>query len=75
MKQTNRKGNPNPVRTKEFYDAQWKPVAPCDEKLGSKPFGVRLPVDVTEKLDSMPRADRIRIMRDAVTRAVRGLEE
>ena len=66
-----KRGNPNPVRNKEFYENQFKHVAPCDEKLGKKPFGVRLPVDVTEELDQMPRADRIALMRDAITRAVR----
>ena len=75
MTTTKKRGNPNPVRNKEFYDNQFKHVAPCEEKLGKKPFGVRLPEDVTEKLDQMPRADRIRIMRDAVTLAVRALED
>ena len=75
MTTTKKRGNPNPIRTREFYDNQFKRVAPCDEKLGKKPFGVRLPEDVSEKLDSMNRADRIKIMRDAVTLAVRALED
>ena len=62
-------------RNKEFYENQFKRVAPCDEKLGKKPFGVRLPEDVTEQLEEMPRADRIALMRNAITNAVRGINQ
>jgi hypothetical protein len=65
-------GNPNPVRTEEFYENQFKQVAPVyGEKLSRKVWSIKLPVDVSEKLAQMDRSERVDLMRRAITDAVR----
>ncbi|WP_369335668.1 hypothetical protein DOP62_14265 (plasmid) [Synechococcus elongatus PCC 11801] len=50
---------------------QYKPIAPLPEgaKLGGKVFGTRLPSEVEAALQDMPQADRVALIRAAITEA------
>lgn len=65
--------NKNPVLTKEFFENQRKAIG-TEEKIGSKVFGVKLPLQYEDKLKSLPREDRVILMRSALMSAIDSLD-
>ena len=65
------KGNPNPVQTPKFKKHQFRPYGEVDQPLGSKVWGLRLPVDVEARLKTMPDRDRVDWMRKTLVQAAR----
>ncbi len=67
------KGNPKPVQTEEFKRQQFKAFGdiPGDYPLGDKVWGIRLPVDVEQRLKAMDNKKRVAWMRKTLTEAAR----
>jgi hypothetical protein len=66
-----KRGNPNPVRTKEFEAQKFKPVSDVpDEPLSKRDLQIKVGQSVHEYLYSLPQRDRINLMRQAITEAV-----
>ncbi len=63
--------NKNPVITKEFEENKIKAFGDVKGKLGSKVFGVRLPIDTEKKLLSMPQKDRVIFIRETIVKGVK----
>jgi|GEM_PF-6305816 hypothetical protein len=63
-------GNPNPVQSEGFIKSQFKRDDESTEPLASKIIGLRLPQSVYDKLMTMKRSDRVKLMKEAVTKAV-----
>jgi hypothetical protein len=63
-----KKNNPNLNMTGLRH---WKPADGITDKLGKKVFGVKLPLDVEQKLLEMPDLDRIALIRSTLVKAVR----
>ena len=62
--------NKNPVITKEFLENQRKAIG-TTEQIGKKVFGVKLPLDVEEKLLAIPQRERVPFIRGLIVNAVR----
>ena len=58
--------------SKEYKEKQFIPSAPkYGEQLGKKTIGIRLPLDVQESLLEMEQGERVGLMRQAISDAVR----
>lgn len=62
--------NKNPVQTPEFKANIRKPYDGLDQRIGSKVFGLKLPIEYQEKLLSYTKEDRVSLMRSAVMEAI-----
>lgn len=67
--------NPNPIKTKEFYENQFKRVGDIDGQLSPKVFGIKLPVDVMTIIEAMPKEKRIPWARNILSNAARNLNK
>ena len=67
------KGNPNPVQTQQFKAKQFKAVGeiPGDSPLAKQPVSIKLPIDVSEAIRSLPASKRIPWLRRVICDAVR----
>ena len=62
--------NKNPRQTEEFKEYFIKPIG-TNQKMGTKVFGVRVPMDTQDKLLEMPQTQRVKLIRDAIIKAVK----
>lgn len=67
------KGNPNPVQTEKFKKKRYQPLGeiPGDLPLAKKVTGIKLPVDVHEALEALPKKERITWLRKVISEAAR----
>lgn len=67
------KGNPSPIQTEEFKQKRFRPVGdiPGDSPLSKKVIGVKLPVDVTEAIEALPKEERVSWLRRVLSEAAR----
>ena len=61
--------NYNPTQTALFKEKRLHPVG-TEEKMGDKIFSTRLPEPIQKKLLSMPRKERIVLIRESIIKAV-----
>lgn len=66
----NMKGNPNPVRTPEFFSNQFKRYGEADGQLSRRVTSIRLPVDIDAVLWEIPKEKRIPWLRRVIVEAV-----
>lgn len=67
------KGNPSPTQTEEFKSKQFKPLGdvPGDIPLAKRVFAIKLPSDVQEAIDALPKEKRLTWARRVLTNAAR----
>jgi hypothetical protein len=64
------RGNPNPVQTPEFKQYRLQPIG-TNEKMGTKVYGTRVPMEIQQKLEDMPQKERVILIREAIIKAVK----
>lgn len=62
--------NKNPVQTPEFKAHIRKPYDGLNDQIGSKVFGLKMPIEYEKKLLSYSPKKRVALMRSAVIKAV-----
>ena len=65
--------NPSPKQTQEFKSKQFQALGdiPGDIPLSKKNITIRLPVDVQDALDALPKEEKITFVRSVLSDATR----
>lgn len=65
--------NYNPVQTELFKRKRLNPIG-TDEKMGTKVYGTRVPMEIQQKLEDMSQKERVILIREAIIKAVKEYE-
>ena len=67
------KGNPSPTQSEEFKSKQFRPLGdiPGDIPLAKKVFAIKLPIDVQEAIDALPKEKKLTWARRVLSNAAR----
>lgn len=63
--------NPNPVQTPKFKTHHFPRLGDADGPLAKKVFGIKLPQDVMDLIEALPKAERVAWARRVLSEAAR----